>query len=193
MLDMGAAVGAVDVTISRVTAIANAKLPGAEDDVTTHARAFRDMPVTVADFSQVPAAQELGEHHEAARQVFDETIQGVLSDLKEFRAALLECMKNHEATDDSVQTALLSLGSRYADHHYHSTRNNRESRIEQGSRLGDADQPLDGGTDGARPDAQPAQPDAQPGAQPGNQPGAEPGNQPGGQHGDTGTAPSRTL
>lgn len=153
MLDMGAAVGAVDVTISRVTAIANAKLPGAEDDVTTHARAFRSMPVTAADFGDVPIAQELAEHHEAARAVFDDTIQGVLRDLKEFRAALLECMKNHEATDDSVQTALLSLSSRYTGHRYHSTQDNRQSRREQGSRLGDADQPLDAGQDSRSPEA----------------------------------------
>lgn len=149
MLDMGTAVGAVDVTISRVVAIANAKLPGAEDDVSTHARAFQDMPVTVADFGDVPDARELGEQHEAARQVFEETIQGVLRDLREFRAALLECMKNHEATDDSVQSALLALGSRYAGHRYHSAEDNRESRREQGSRLGDAGQPLDGGAGGS--------------------------------------------
>ena len=168
MLDMGAALGAVnaaigdvEVTAERVRAIANDRLPGAEDDVHSHTRAFRDMPVTVADFGDVPIAQTLAEHHEAAYAVFSETVTGVLKDLKEFRAALLECMDKHEATDEGVQTALLALGTRYRGHDYHATQSYRQERQEQGRHLGRPEESGAHGRDGgAQPDTHtPATPD----------------------------------
>ena len=168
MLDMGAALGAVnaaigdvEVTAERVRAIANDRLPGAEDDVHSHTRAFRDMPVTLADFGDVPIAQTLAEHHEAAYAVFSETVTGVLKDLKEFRAALLECMDKHQATDEGVQTALLALGTRYRGHDYHATQSYRHERREQGSHLGEPEESGAHGRDGgAQPDTHtPATPD----------------------------------
>jgi hypothetical protein len=155
MLDMGAALGAVnaaignvEVTAERVRSIANDRLPSAEDDVHTHTRSFRDMPVTVADFGEVPVAQTLAEHHEAAYQVFSETVAGVLKDLEEFRAALIDCMDKHQETDEGVQTALLALGTKYRGHSYHATQNYRHERQEQGRHLGRPDTSGAAGRDG---------------------------------------------
>lgn len=130
------AVGIVDVAIDRVTAIANAKLPGAEDEVTTSTSEFRSFTPDTSSFSEVPLAQELALQHQAAHQVFVETIDGVIADLQEFRQTLLDSMKAHENTDDAAHAALLSLGQTYQDdHEFHSERNYEQGRLEQGNHL----------------------------------------------------------
>jgi hypothetical protein len=154
---MGTAVGAIDVAISRVTAIANSVLPSAESEVTTASTSFRNLTLPPASFSEVPLAQQLGEQHQAAHQVFRDTVEGVIDDLVEFRQKLLDSMKSHENNDDAVHAALASLGRRYDGHVYHSQENYERARQEQGDRLGrpthpaptaaadPAPAPLDGG------------------------------------------------
>lgn len=130
------AVGIVDVAIDRVTAIANAKLPGAEDEVTSSTSEFRSFTPDTSSFSEVPLAQELAHQHRAAHQVFVETIDGVIADLQEFRQTLLDSMRAHENTDDAAHAALLSLGRSYQDdHEFHSDQNYDQGRQEQGDKL----------------------------------------------------------
>lgn len=130
------AVGIVDVAIDRVTAIANAKLPGAEDEVASSTSEFRSFTPDTSSFSEVPLAQELAHQHQAAHQVFVETVDGVIADLKEFRQRLLDSMKAHENTDDAAHAALLSLGRTYEDHHhFHADQSYDQGRQEQATKL----------------------------------------------------------
>ncbi len=158
------AVGIVDVAIDRVTAIANAKLPGAEDEVTSSTSEFRSFTPDTSSFSEVPLAQELAQQHQAAHQVFVETVDGVIADLKEFRQRLLDSMKAHENTDDAAHAALLSLGRAYeGDHEFHSEQSYEQGRQEQGDNLrtshgGGEPHPADSGT--TPPQHEPAAPQA---------------------------------
>lgn len=130
------AVGVVDVAIDRVTAIANAKLPGAEDEVTQSTRAFRDFTPPTTSFGEVPLAQELARQHHAAHQVFVETVDGVIADLRDFRQKLLDSMKSHQNTDDAAHAALLSLSRSYdANHTFHAEQVYDQGRAEQGANL----------------------------------------------------------
>ena len=134
--DIGAAVHTVDVAIDKVTAIANAKLPGVESEVTQTSTDFRNLTLEQASFGEDPLALELAKQHQAAHEVFVETVQGVITDLQEFRQKLLDSMKAHENNDDSVHAALISLGKKYDGHTYHSDENWERARREQGDNLG---------------------------------------------------------
>jgi hypothetical protein len=147
---VGAAIGAVEVTIEKVTAIAQTALPQAESEVTTSSTGFRNLSVSLGSFGDVPLAQELAQQHEAAHRVFVETVEGVLKDLQEFRQKLLDSMKSHSNTDDAAQAALLALGRKYDGHQFHSDENWNRSRQEQAESLetshgGSAPQPHDSG------------------------------------------------
>jgi len=132
---VGAAVGAVEVTIEKVTAIANAALPQAESEVTSSTTGFRNLSLSPGSFGDVPLAQELGQQHEAAHRVFVETVEGVLQDLQEFRQKLLDSMKSHANTDDAAHAALLALGRTYDGHQFHSDENWNRGRQEERERL----------------------------------------------------------
>lgn len=135
--DIGLAVDRVEVAIDKVTAIANAKLPGVESEVTQTSTDFRNLTLEQASFGHDPFAQALARQHQAAHEVFVKTVQGVITDLQEFRQKLLDSMKAHENTDDSVHAALVSLGRKYDGHTYHSNENWERARREQGANLGD--------------------------------------------------------
>lgn len=163
--DMGAAVGLIDVAIANVTAIANSTLPGAESEVTTTTTDFRNLTLPVSAFSEVPLAQQLGQQHQAAHQVFKLTVDGVIDDLVEFRQKLLDSMKSHQSTDDSAHAALSALGRRYHGHVYHSQENYVRALKEQGDRLGKPEDTAAPPTDdGAAP--APHGPEAPPAQQP---------------------------
>jgi hypothetical protein len=130
-----AAVGQVEVTIEKIQAIANSTLPDAETDVTTKSHGFRSLTLPPDAFGEVPIARALGAQHEAAHQVFVETVEGVIKDLQEFRQNLLDSMKAHENNDDAVHGILTALSSRYQGHHYHSDENWLRGRREQGTKL----------------------------------------------------------
>ena len=156
MWDSGliAAVGQVEVTIDKIQRIANTTLPDAESDVTSKSHGFRDLTLSTDSFGEVPAARALGQQHQAAHQVFVETVQGVIADLQEFRQNLLDSMKAHESNDDAVHATLLALGNRYHDHTYHSDQNWMRGRREQGAHLQTQGQATPAADDtGAGPDS----------------------------------------
>jgi hypothetical protein len=132
---LSAAVGQVEVTIANIQAIANTTLPAAETDVTTKSNGFRSLTLPPDKFGDVPIARALAEQHQAAHKVFVETVEGVIKDLQEFRQNLLDSMKAHENTDDSVHSTLTALGARYRDHTYHSDENWKRERQAQGDKL----------------------------------------------------------
>lgn len=133
---VSSAVNSVEVAIDKVTAIANAKLPGVESEVTQASTDFRNLTLEQASFGHDPLAQALAKQHQAAHEVFVETVQGVITDLQEFRQKLLDSMKAHENTDDAAHAALVALGRKYDGHTYHSHENYERARREQGENLG---------------------------------------------------------
>ena len=132
---LSAAVGQVEVTIANIQDIANTTLPAAETDVTTKSSWFRSLTLPPDKFGDVPVARALAEQHQAAHKVFVETVEGVIKDLQEFRQNLLDSMKAHENTDDSVHSTLTALGARYRDHTYHSDQAWQRERKAQGDHL----------------------------------------------------------
>ena len=107
------AAGEVKMVIDEVRAIARKTMADLTHQAGNHKSAFGgDAKVGHAAFGQVPKAQAFAAHQEAARQVFIDTLQGVIADLEAFRANLLACADAHQANDESVQAGLLALSNR---------------------------------------------------------------------------------
>ena len=150
-----AAAGAVEVTIERIQQIANTQVAAMADNARSREQAFRNLDVSASAFSEVPEARALAEQHRAAQQVFAETIKGILTDLEEFRDALVVSARAHESTDDAAYAALTALGSRYTSTEgLHSEESYQGERAEQGEAL----RGVRGGADAPTPDGSPAQP-----------------------------------
>lgn len=150
------AAAAVEVTIERIQQIANSQVSAMADTAREQERAFRNLDVGEGAFGQVPAAQQLGQQHRAAQQVFAETIKGILTDLEEFRDALVASAKAHESTDDAAYAALSALGSRYTSGNaLHSKQSYEGELAQQGSALATVEG-AEGAGHGPSNDTQPA-------------------------------------
>lgn len=126
-----AVAGQVKMVIDEVRRIAHHTMGDLTDQAGHHRATFGSAAkVDHAAFGQVPAAQDFAAHQEAARQVFVDTYQGVIQDLEDFRANLLECADAHQANDESVQAGLLALSNRVGSRSLAATRDNRASREE---------------------------------------------------------------
>jgi len=140
--DLAAAVHTLDVTIANVQAIksgqvevsvddirqvANKPLPGAETEIERARSSFKNLTLDKGAFGHSPLGRELAHQHQAAHDVFRETIDGVLADLRDFRQNLVDCMNDVESTDESARSMLLALGTRYHGHTY-----NAEAKYDQG-------------------------------------------------------------
>ena len=156
-----AAAGAVEVTIERIQQIANTQVAAMADNARSQEQAFRNLDVSASAFSEVPEARALAEQHRAAQQVFAETIKGILTDLEEFRDALVVSARAHESTDDAAYAALTALGNRYTSTEaLHSEESYQGERAEQGEAL----RGVRGGADAPPADGSPAQPASAPAA-----------------------------
>lgn len=132
---VAAAVGEVQVTIDRIEEIAKTTVARAEQEATTTSTGFRNLDVATAAFSDVPAAQTLATQHRAAHDVFVDTVKGVVEDLREFQRKLIASANAHRGNDDAVYATLVSLGTRYRGHRYHSQQNWRAGAREHASEL----------------------------------------------------------
>jgi hypothetical protein len=111
--------GQVEMAIEEVLDIAKSTVSQIEDTAESKAaRPFRDMEVDRGAFSEVPAAQALAEQHDAAKQVFLETIEGLVADLAEFKQRLLDSAATMEANDQSAEEMLSRLGRSYEGHSF---------------------------------------------------------------------------
>jgi hypothetical protein len=176
MLADGAAVASavqdIAISIETIEHIASSTMSQVEADTTSAMDGFRSTPVSTANFGDVPLAAELAAQHHAAHEVFVETIQGVLQDLRDFQANLLASARAHQGTDDAAYASLVALGNRYAGHDFQADRNWVRGRREHADEL-----PPAVGDEGG-PDA---------GAGPGDGSGPAPGS------GDQGASPAADV
>ena len=127
----------VTMVIDEVKRIAHKTMGDLTDQAGHHRAAFGTAAkVDHAAFGQVPKAQHLATHQEAARKVFVDTYQGVITDLENFRANLLACAEAHQANDESVQAGLLAISARANPRAFASNREYTHSREEHGKQLG---------------------------------------------------------
>jgi hypothetical protein len=111
--------GQVEMAIEEVLEIAKSTVSQIEDAAESKAaRPFRDMEVDRGAFSEVPAAQALAGQHDAAKQVFLETVEGLVADLAEFKQRLLDSAATMEANDQSAEEMLTRLGRSYEGHSF---------------------------------------------------------------------------
>lgn len=158
------AAGAVEVTIERIQQIANTQVAAMAENARSQERAFRNLDVSASAFSEVPEARALAEQHRAAQQVFAETIKGILTDLEEFRDALVLSARAHESTDDAAYAAMTALGSRYTSTEaLHAHEQYQGERAEQGEALRGVRADSDDSAAPA-PEGSPAQPASVPAA-----------------------------
>ena len=128
------AIETIEVTISAVLEIANS-LSDAETDVNHASTSFKNLTLDVGAFGHSPLGQELGHQHRGAHEVFVETIQGVVADLRDFQQNLRDSMKSHEATDDSAEALLLGLAKKYDGHTYNADANYDQGLHDQAENL----------------------------------------------------------
>jgi hypothetical protein len=128
------AIETIEVTISEVLAIASS-LSDAEADVDQASTSFKNLTLDVAAFGHSPLGKELGHQHKGAHEVFVETIQGVVADLRDFQQNLRDSMKSHEATDDSAEALLLGLAKKYDGHTYAADSNYDQALHDQAANL----------------------------------------------------------
>ncbi|MGH9086713.1 MAG: hypothetical protein ACRDYZ_01120 [Acidimicrobiales bacterium] len=131
---MAATAKSISITIEKVENIAKSTLHTMED-TQTNTKGFRGHKIPDGAFSKVPLAEALARQEQAAHDVFVSTINGVIQDLQDFHDNLMQSAKAHGKTDEDVQAALLSLGSTYEHHTYHSTTNYDTSRQHAGKNL----------------------------------------------------------
>jgi hypothetical protein len=122
-----ATIADINIMIDEVKDIAKS-VGEIEGDANTDARTFENLVLPHDAFGEVPTGLNLASQHQAAHQVFDETLKGVLSDLRDFRQNLLDCANGHENNDAAVQAALVNLGKRSKKHHYVSDEKYDEGR-----------------------------------------------------------------
>lgn len=128
------AIETIEVTISEVLAIASS-LSDAETDVDHASTSFKNLTLDVGAFGHSPLGKELGHQHQGAHEVFVETIQGVVADLRDFQQNLRDSMKSHEATDDSAEAMLLGLAKKYDGHTYSADANYDQALHDQAANL----------------------------------------------------------
>jgi hypothetical protein len=146
-----AAAGQIEVTIQRIEEIAKTTVAGAESSASESSSSFRNLKLSHAAFGDVPLARQLATQHQAAHEVFVETVQGVVQDLRDFQSKLIASAKAHQGTDDAAYATLVSLGRGYQHHDFHSEDNWRKSRAEQGDRLPGQDAVRPEGSDPGTP------------------------------------------
>jgi hypothetical protein len=124
------------VSIEEIRKIANSTFGNLQDHTQTKANQFSHADVSESAFSNYPLAQSLGRQHQAAVAVFTQTMDGVLSDLENFQAALLASAKEYENTDDGAAAALAAVDSKFSDRYTLNTQNSfDDARHEQGDAL----------------------------------------------------------
>ena len=96
----GAISGQIEITIEAIRRIARENMTAMEDNATSQASDFRALDLPPAAFGQVPIAETVGQQHQAAHQVFMDTIDGVIADLQTFAANIEASCAAHEATDE---------------------------------------------------------------------------------------------
>lgn len=128
------AIETIEVTISAVLEIANS-LSDAETDVNHASTSFKNLTLDVGAFGHSPLGKELGHQHQGAHEVFVETIQGVVADLRDFQQNLRDSMKSHEATDDSAEALLRGLAKKYDGHTYNADANYDQALHDQAANL----------------------------------------------------------
>lgn len=132
----GGAAGQVQMAIEEVLEIAKSTVSRIEDTAQDGAaRPFRNMRIDGAAYSEVPAAQDLGSQHEAARQVFTETIDAVVADLAEFKQRLLDSATSMQQRDQSAEEMLLALGRSYEGHEFASDVRYNEALVRHAGEL----------------------------------------------------------
>ena len=137
----------ISMVIEDIRDIARDDIGTATDHAEDSSHTFASVGVGIGDFSSVPMARSFALQHQAAHEVFRDTIRGVLADLEDFRARLLACADGHETTDASVRAHLQGMSNSYEHHQLHSRRNYDHGRrehteaLDTGSAPGGADQP----------------------------------------------------
>ncbi len=100
----GAVSGQIEITIETIRRIARDNMSAMQDNATSQSSDFRALSLPPSAFSQVPIAQTVGQQHQAAHQVFMDTIDGVIADLQTFAANIEASCNAHEATDEQSAT-----------------------------------------------------------------------------------------
>ncbi|QIK67718.1 hypothetical protein G7072_16410 [Nocardioides sp. HDW12B] len=96
----GAVSGQIEITIEAIRRIARDNMAAMQDNATSQSSDFRALDLAPSAFGQVPIAQTVGQQHQAAHQVFMDTIDGVIADLETFAANIEASCNAHEATDE---------------------------------------------------------------------------------------------
>lgn len=96
----GAVSGQIEITIDAIRRIARDNMTAMQDNATSQSSDFRALDLPPSAFGQVPIAQTVGQQHQAAHQVFMDTIDGVIADLETFAANIEASCNAHEAADE---------------------------------------------------------------------------------------------
>jgi hypothetical protein len=130
-----AAAGEIEMTISEIREIATRTMSELQGQAENTRTPFGNLALPPGAFGEVPLGQALGRQHQAAHDVFVQTIDGIVADLRDFQQRLLQSAESQESTDDAAQAALVSLGQGYADHTFRSTESYDTGRAEHGQDL----------------------------------------------------------
>jgi hypothetical protein len=120
----------IEMTIAEIRRIADETMASMQSTAESETRSFSNLKVPVSAFGGTPQGKTLGRQHEAAHEVFVQTIEGVIADLREFQRNLRACADSHEDTDEAAKAALTALGRSYARHTYRSAYNYDRGRGE---------------------------------------------------------------
>jgi hypothetical protein len=141
----GAVSGQIEITIEAIRRIARDNMAAMQDNATSQSQDFRALDLAPSAFGQVPIAQTVGQQHQAAHQVFLETIDGVIADLETFAANIEASCNAHEATDEQSaadaqragQGALSGLNESMSGYRSQAEENFDNASAEHRAELGD--------------------------------------------------------
>lgn len=134
-----AAAQQIEMTIQAVKDIANQTMGELETRASDSRTKFQALDLPARAFGEVPLGLALARHHDAAHQVFLETINGVVKDLEDFAQKLRDTASSNEARDEEVETALVALGNRYQDHNFQADENYDRTVVAQGGSPAETD------------------------------------------------------
>lgn len=158
--DGGGGSGArVEITIERIEEIARTMMASMDDTARNKSSDFRNTKLSQGVFGQYDRAQEFAAQQDAAHQVFVETIQGVIADLRAFQENLLASARTSRRTDEAaessltvkarndqaVTTAMAKVDSRFGeDYTYNAQEQYDEARTDKDLDVGTSTEPSEG-------------------------------------------------
>jgi len=87
-----------------------------------------------SSFSDIPSCREFGSVYAAAKKIYEETLQGIEQDVKDYQAKLLQVAKHLEDRDNQAGEVFAALAAPNAEPALHSTERNTKANETQEAR-----------------------------------------------------------